>query len=70
MYMCLYDTCTLFYSQEGGILANSPVLGLAICPYCKSKNAIIWNGNRKTICIYCEKPFKLKRQKLLKVMKL
>jgi hypothetical protein len=48
-------------------MANKPVFGTAICPYCKGKNAVFWNGNCRIPCLYCYKDFKIKRQKLKNV---
>ena len=46
---------------------NNPVLGVAICPFCKSRNPIIWAGNFKHTCFHCNKKFNVHRQKLLNV---
>ena len=46
------------------MMANKPVLGMAVCPYCGSKVPVIWNGNFKIPCLYCRKKFHVKRQKL------
>lgn len=51
-------------------MANNPVLGIAVCPYCKANNPLIWNGNFKWHCSYCGKKFNVKRQKLLNVQPL
>lgn len=48
-------------------MANKPVLGLATCPYCGTKNPVIWNGNFKYPCAKCERQFLVKRQKLRNV---
>ena len=48
-------------------MANKPVLGVAVCPYCKAKNPVIWDGNFKYPCWHCHKDFKVKRQKLKNV---
>lgn len=45
-------------------MANNPVLGVAICPYCKERNPLIWNGNFRYPCYRCHKTFSVKRQKL------
>lgn len=48
-------------------MANNPVMGVAICPFCKAKNPVIWDGNFKYPCMQCHKDFKVKRQKLKNV---
>lgn len=48
-------------------MANKPCFGVAICPYCKSRNPIFWNGNYRHKCFKCSKPFNIKRQKLTDV---
>ncbi len=45
-------------------VANRPVLGIAVCPFCKAGNSVIWNGNFKYPCGSCRKELKVKRQKL------
>ncbi len=45
-------------------MANKPVIGYQVCPYCGGKVPVIWDGNRKETCMYCKKRFQLKRQKL------
>lgn len=51
-------------------MANKPVLGVAICPYCKQRNPLIWNGNFRHYCINCKKGFNVKRQKLIDVKRI
>ncbi len=51
-------------------MANKPVLGTAVCPYCGSKVPVIWNGNFKILCVYCGKKFHVKRQKLKNIQPL
>ena len=48
-------------------MANNPVLGVAVCPFCKANNPVIWNGNFKYPCMQCHKNFKVNRQKLKNV---
>ena len=48
-------------------MANKPVLGVAVCPYCKANNPVIWDGNFKYSCWHCHKNFRVKRQKLKNV---
>lgn len=48
-------------------MANKPVFGTVICPYCKANNPVMWNGNFKFPCIRCHKDFRVKRQKLKNV---
>ena len=43
-------------------MANKPVIGYQVCPYCGGKVPVIWDGNRKETCMYCKKRFQLKRQ--------
>ena len=50
-------------------MANKPVIGYKVCPYCSGKVPVIWDGNRKQICMYCKKPFRVKRQKLKNTMR-
>ena len=45
-------------------MANKPVFGVVICPYCKVRNPIIWDGNFRYSCCLCHKTFNVKRQKL------
>lgn len=48
-------------------MANRPCFGLIVCPYCRHKNAVFWNGNCRTQCYYCQRKFKVSRQKLTSV---
>ena len=48
-------------------MANKPVFGTAVCPFCKTNNIVIWDGNFKKPCWHCHKTFKIKRQKLKNV---
>lgn len=48
-------------------MANNPVIGIAVCPFCGGKNVVVWNGNFKYPCFYCHKTFRVKRQKLRNV---
>lgn len=48
-------------------MANKPCIGSYICPNCSGKNAVLWNGNRKWICVICKKSFTIHRQKLFNV---
>lgn len=48
-------------------MANHPCFGIAICPHCKSKVAIFWNGNARATCHFCNRKFRVKRQKLKSV---
>lgn len=49
------------------MMANKPVFGTAICPYCKAENQLFWNGNFRCGCFTCHKTFRVKRQKLKNV---
>ena len=51
------------------LMANKPVIGYQVCPYCGGKVPVIWDGNRKETCMYCKKRFQLKRQKLKNTMR-
>ena len=51
------------------LMANKPVIGYQVCPYCGGKVRVIWDGNRKETCMYCKKRFQLKRQKLKNTMR-
>ena len=51
------------------LMANKPVIGYQVCPYCGGKVTVIWDGNRKETCMYCKKRFQLKRQKLKNTMR-
>ena len=48
-------------------MANKPVLGVAVCPFCGRNNPVAWNGNFKYPCQWCGKTFRIKRQKLKNV---
>ncbi len=48
-------------------MANNPVIGIAVCPFCGGKNVVVWDGNFKFQCHYCHRTFKVKRQKLRNV---
>lgn len=48
-------------------MANNPVMGVAVCPYCKNNNPIIWNSNFRWVCTRCRRSFMVKRQKLMHV---
>lgn len=45
-------------------MANNPVFGVAVCPFCNKNNPLIWNGNFKWKCMHCKSTFKVRRQKL------
>lgn len=51
-------------------MANNPCLGVAVCPYCRGNNPVVWNGNRNWKCLYCGVVFRIKRQKLKNVERL
>lgn len=51
-------------------MANSPIIGMYICPHCKSKLALFWNGNYKQKCWICKREFQVKRQKFRKTEKI
>lgn len=49
-------------------MANKPVFGIAKCPHCGHKCPVFWNGNLVWKCQYCMESFKVKRQKLTRVV--
>lgn len=46
-------------------MANKPILGMYICPKCKARCPVFWNGNMENKCVSCGEVFKAKRQKIL-----
>ena len=48
-------------------MANKPVFGVAVCPFCAGRNPVAWNGNFRYRCLHCCKEFSVKRQKLQNV---
>lgn len=50
-------------------MANKPVIGCQVCPFCGRKVPVIWDGNRKENCMYCNNRFQVKRQKLRNTMR-
>lgn len=48
-------------------MANRPCIGGYICPHCRKKTVVVWNGNDINLCQHCHRPFRAKRQKMIDV---